>query len=84
MFFSKVIHIWLMIWKFAIKQLIMGVFIYTWSTGLCTLKPKSFDAPLSSLMDSIASPKVKITKEEGIGARYLARNTLRVEGMLEL
>jgi hypothetical protein len=36
------------------------------------------DAPLSSLMDSTASPKKKIMK--GDGARSLARNTTRVEG----
>jgi len=38
------------------------------------------DAPPSSLMDSIANPKVKKTKGEGIGACSLARNTLRVKG----
>ncbi len=38
------------------------------------------DAPPSSLMDSIVSPKVKTTKGEGVGARSLARNTLRVKG----
>ncbi len=32
-----------------------------------------FDAPPSSLMDSIASPKIK-TMERGVGARSLARN----------
>jgi hypothetical protein len=32
------------------------------------------------LMDSTTSPKVKITKGEGIGARSLARITSRVEG----
>jgi hypothetical protein len=37
------------------------------------------DAPPSFLMDSTASPKVKIM-EEGIEVRYLVRNTLRVEG----
>jgi hypothetical protein len=39
-----------------------------------------FDAPLSSLMDSITSPKVKTIEGEGIGTRSLARNTSRVEG----
>jgi hypothetical protein len=38
------------------------------------------DAPPSSLMDSIVSPKVKTTKGEGVGARSLARNTLGVKG----
>ncbi len=38
------------------------------------------DAPLSSLMDSTASPKVKTMEGEGIGARSLACNTSRVEG----
>jgi hypothetical protein len=31
-------------------------------------------------MDSIASPKVKTTKGEGIGVRFLIRNTSGVEG----
>jgi len=31
-------------------------------------------------MDSIASPKVKTTEREGIGARSLACSTSRVEG----
>jgi len=31
-------------------------------------------------MDSTTSPKVKTTKEEGIGAHSLACNTLRVKG----
>jgi len=31
-------------------------------------------------MDLTASPKVKITKGEGIGARSLVRGTSRVEG----
>jgi hypothetical protein len=39
-----------------------------------------YDALPSSLMDSIASPKVKTTEGEGIEARSLARNTLGVEG----
>jgi hypothetical protein len=37
------------------------------------------DAPPSSLMDSIASPKVKATEEEQIGARFLIRSISRVE-----
>ncbi len=42
------------------------------------------DAPLSSLMDSIISPKVKTTKGEGVGAGSLVRGTSKVEGVLEL
>jgi len=38
------------------------------------------DAPLSSLMESIMSPKVKTLKGKGIGACSLARNTSGVEG----
>jgi hypothetical protein len=38
------------------------------------------DAPPSSLMDSIASPKVKITKGERVGARSLVRSILGVKG----
>jgi len=44
------------------------------------IKKDSIDAPPSSLMESIASPKVKIMKGKGIRARTLARNILRVEG----
>jgi hypothetical protein len=40
----------------------------------------SVDTPLSSLMDSTASPKLKTTEGEGVGARSLACSTLRVEG----
>ncbi len=39
-----------------------------------------FYAPLSSLMDSIASPKVKTMEGEGVGARSLACSTAGVEG----
>jgi hypothetical protein len=38
------------------------------------------DAPLSSLMDSIVSPKVKIVKGKRIRAHSLTRNTLGVKG----
>jgi len=31
-------------------------------------------------MDSIASPKVKTTKGEGVGVHFLVHNTSRVEG----
>jgi hypothetical protein len=41
-----------------------------------------YDAPPSSLMDSTTSPKVKIAKGEGVGARSLTRNTSRVEGRI--
>ncbi len=42
------------------------------------------EAPPSFLMDSIASPKLKTTEGEGIGARSLVRSTSWVEGVLEL
>ncbi len=45
--------------------------------GFCVPK---FDTPPSSLMDSTRSPKVKTSKEEGVGVRSLARSTLGVEG----
>ncbi len=38
------------------------------------------DASPDSLMDSIASPKVKTIEGEGVGARSLACSTLGVEG----
>ncbi len=38
------------------------------------------DTPPNSLMDSIASLKVKTTKGEGVGARSLAHSTLGVKG----
>ncbi len=41
---------------------------------------KDFDAPPSSLVDSIASPKVKTSKGKGVGACSLVRSTSRVEG----
>jgi hypothetical protein len=41
-------------------------------------------APLSSLMDSIVNPKVKIVKGEGVGVRSLVYSTSRWKGMLEL
>jgi hypothetical protein len=44
----------------------------------------TLEAPPSYLMDSIASPKLKITKGEGIGARSLVRSISGVEGVLEL
>ncbi len=40
----------------------------------------SHDAPPSFLMDLVASPKLKTTEGEGVGARSLARNTSRVKG----
>ncbi len=44
-----------------------------------------FDAPPNSLKDPDASPKVKTTKDEGIGVRSLARTTLGGKrGVLEL
>ncbi len=38
------------------------------------------ETPSSSLMDSTTSPKVKIIEGEGIGAYFLARSILGVEG----
>ncbi len=38
------------------------------------------DAPPSSLMDLIASPKLKTTEGKGVGVRSLAYSTLGVEG----
>ncbi len=38
------------------------------------------DTPRNSLMDSTTNPKVKTTKEEGVGVCYLARNTSGVKG----
>jgi hypothetical protein len=38
------------------------------------------DAPSSSLMDSIVSPKVKTTEGKWIGVHSLACNTSGVEG----
>jgi hypothetical protein len=38
------------------------------------------DVPPSSLMDSTASPKVKTTKGEGLGAHSLDHNISEVEG----
>jgi hypothetical protein len=38
------------------------------------------DTTLSSLMDSIVSPKVKTTEGKGVGVHSLTRNTSRVEG----
>jgi hypothetical protein len=39
-----------------------------------------FDAPLNSLIDSIASPKVKTLEGNWVRVRSLAYDTLRVEG----
>jgi hypothetical protein len=39
-----------------------------------------FDTPPNSLKDSNTSPKVKIMKEEGVGVRFLTRNTSRIRG----
>ncbi len=47
---------------------------------LTTISLTINDAPLSSLMDSIVSPKVKTSKGKGIGAHSLAYNTSGVEG----
>jgi len=39
----------------------------------------NYDTPPSSLMDSIANPKVTSIEGEGVGARSLVRNILGVE-----
>jgi hypothetical protein len=50
------------------------------------IKPKTtplvriYDAPPTSLMGSIASPKMKTMKGEGIGACSLVRSSLGVKG----
>jgi hypothetical protein len=41
------------------------------------------DAPPSSLMDSIVSPKMKTSKGERVGVRSLACSILGVEGHVE-
>jgi len=43
-----------------------------------------YGAPPSSLMDSIANPKVKTMEGEGVGAHFLAHSTLGVEGCVEV
>ncbi len=49
--------------------------IFSYSMGTCL-----GDAPPSSLMDSIVSPKMKTMEGEGVDARSLAHSTSRVEG----
>jgi hypothetical protein len=44
------------------------------------IKKSIHDAPLHSLKNSNVNPKVKTTKEEGIGVRSLTPSTLRVKG----
>jgi hypothetical protein len=39
----------------------------------------SINAPPNSLIDSTISPKMKTTKEEGVGVRSLVHSTSRVE-----
>jgi len=39
-----------------------------------------YDAPLNSLIDSTANPKVKTTEGEGVGICCLVHSTSRVEG----
>ncbi len=45
--------------------------------------PTKYDAPADSLMDSIASPKVKTSEGERIGVHSLVCSTLGVEGRAE-
>ncbi len=54
----------------------MYVFIQTYLLN----QTITINAPLSSLMDSTTSPKVKTTEGKGVGARCLVHNTSRVEG----
>jgi len=49
---------------------------YTFKSKLSNFK-LIIDTPPSSLMDSIVSPKVKTTEEEGIEACFLACSTIR-------
>jgi hypothetical protein len=42
------------------------------------------DTPPNPLMDSTTSLKVKTMKRERVGVCFMARSTLRVEGVLEL
>jgi hypothetical protein len=46
---------------------------------LLYLEVISINAPPNSLKDSNESPKMKTTKEEGVGVRSLAQSTLRVK-----
>ncbi len=46
--------------------------------SLCNLSYD--DAPPDSWIDSTANPKVKIAEGKGVGAHFLARNILGVEG----
>jgi len=45
------------------------------------MKCKIVDAPLSSLMDSTMSPKVKTTEGEKVEACYLVSNIPRIRGV---
>ncbi len=56
----------------------MHVVLIIESTTIVSSIPAN--APLSSLMDSTMSPKVKTLKGKEVGVRSLACNTLRVEG----
>ncbi len=49
-------------------------------TRLAQYQTTLIDTPLSSLMDSIMSPKMMTSKGKGVGACSLVRNTSKVEG----
>ncbi len=55
-------------------------FLKSYYQGLVIIMIIENDACSSSLMDSIASPKVKITKGEEVWVRSLTHNNLGVEG----
>jgi len=63
-----------------VKTIPLGInFLKKAKNSLNKKKVIQTDAPPSSLMDSIVSPKVKTT-EGGVGAHSLACNTSGVEG----
>jgi hypothetical protein len=49
----------------------------------CAWRSSQSDAPPSSLMDSIVSPKMKTLEGEGVGAHSLSCNALGVEGCVQ-
>jgi len=68
---------------FSLMSKMITIILLSWNIMMVVYR--LFNAPPSSLMDSITNPKVKIVKGEGVGARFLTHNTLGVErGMLEL
>jgi hypothetical protein len=67
-----------------VRQHTKGATLPTTKMGLegeaLTIQHITLDALPSSLMDSTASPKVKTSEEEGVGAHSLTRSTSGVEG----